>query len=101
VQREGRQYIDGHELPCPLNLALFTSEINERMIVEYEPPWTPITPNEAHPPRQAPALPSRSRSIDDLEDPGGTVKAWIAHLRSHGGRTTTWICSGSVAREAE
>jgi hypothetical protein len=28
------QYIDENELPCPLNLALFTSEINERMIVE-------------------------------------------------------------------
>ncbi len=28
------QYIDANELPCPLNLALFTSEINERMIVE-------------------------------------------------------------------
>ena len=28
------QYIDANELPCPLNLALFTNEINERMIVE-------------------------------------------------------------------
>jgi len=28
------QYIDENELPCPLTLALFTDEINERMIAE-------------------------------------------------------------------
>ena len=28
------QYIDENELPCPLTLALFTGEINERMIAE-------------------------------------------------------------------
>ncbi len=28
------QYIDANELPCPLTLALFTEEINERMIAE-------------------------------------------------------------------
>ena len=28
------QYIDENELPCPLSLALFTDEINLRMIAE-------------------------------------------------------------------
>jgi hypothetical protein len=28
------QYIDENELPCPLTLALFTEEINQRMIAE-------------------------------------------------------------------
>lgn len=28
------QYVDANEPPCPLTLALFTAEINERMIAE-------------------------------------------------------------------
>jgi hypothetical protein len=28
------QYVDENEPPCPLTLALFTDEINERMIAE-------------------------------------------------------------------
>ncbi len=28
------QYVDTNEPPCPLTLALFTAEINERMIAE-------------------------------------------------------------------
>ena len=28
------QYIDANEPPCPLTLALFTAEINQRMIAE-------------------------------------------------------------------
>ncbi|HSE05503.1 MAG TPA: hypothetical protein VLK35_15245 [Methylomirabilota bacterium] len=28
------QYVDANEPPCPLTLALFTAEINQRMIAE-------------------------------------------------------------------
>ena len=28
------QYVDANEPPCPLTLALFTAEINERMIAD-------------------------------------------------------------------